>query len=297
MVLRASGAAANVVINAVLVFWLGMGVEGAAVGTVVSNVAVAGAFATGLTVGRVPGAGEFPVTVDPRGRYADPGTLSDLVAIGLPVMGRNLVWTVAEFPMFAILDVFGRDVVSAFVIARRVFGLLNTPGWGFGLASSSLVGQELGTGEEGVAEAYGRAIIRFSVAIYALVAALVLLLARPVVTLFVGDPTAPEVPIAVPLVRVACLAVVLQGVSVGAAGPLDASGDTRWPFASQALGMFGVSIPLVYLGTVTPLGIYGLYLAFLAETSVPAALNYYRFRTGTWKRVSREYRPAGPADD
>ena len=134
-------------------------------------------------------------------------------------------------------------------------------------------------------------------AIYALVAALVLLLARPVVTLFVGDPTAPEVPIAVPLVRVACLAVVLQGVSVGAAGPLDASGDTRWPFASQALGMFGVSIPLVYLGTVTPLGIYGLYLAFLAETSVPAALNYYRFRTGTWKRVSREYRPAGPADD
>ena len=297
MVLRAGGAVANVGINAALVFGAGMGVEGAALGTVVSNVVVTSAFAVGLVAGRVPGAGEFPVTVDPRGSYVDPATVSDLVAIGLPVMGRNLVWTVAEFPMFAVLDAFGRDVVSAFVIARRVYGLLNAPGWGFGLASSSLVGQELGTGEEGVAEAYGRAIIRFSVAIYALVAALVLLLARPVVTLFVGDPTAPEVPIAVPLVRVACLAVVLQGVSVGAAGPLDASGDTRWPFASQALGMFGVSIPLVYLGTVTPLGIYGLYLAFLAETSVPAALNYYRFRTGTWKRVSREYRPVGPADD
>ncbi len=297
MVLRAGGAVANVGINAVLIFGAGMGVEGAAVGTVVSNVVVAAAFATGLTVGRVPGAGEFPVTVDPFGRYADRSTLADLVAIGLPVMGRNLVWTVAEFPMFAILDVFGRDVVSAFVIARRVFGLLNTPGWGFGLASSSLVGQELGTGEEGAAAAFGREIIRFSTAVYAVLAAAVFLLAEPVVVLFVGDPAAPEVPVAVPLVRMACIAVVLQGVSGGAAGPLDAAGDTRWPFASQALGMFGVSIPLVYLGSVTPLGIYGLYLAFLAETSVPAALNYYRFRSGVWKRVSRAYRPEAVADD
>jgi len=298
MVLRAGGAVANVAINAALIFGAGMGVEGAAVGTVVSNVVVTSAFAVGLVAGRVPGAGEFPVTVDPRGSYVDPATVSDLVAIGLPVVGRNLVWTVAEFPMFAVLDAFGRDVVSAFVIARRVYGLLNAPGWGFGLASSSLVGQELGTGQEDAAAAYGREIIRFSVAVYAVGAAAVFVLAEPVVVLFVGDPSAPAVPVAVPLVRAACIAIVFQGVSGGAAGPLDAAGDTRWPFLAQALGMFGVSIPLVYLGTVTPLGLYGLYLAFLAEASVPAALNYYRFRSGIWKRVSREYRPeAGLADD
>ena len=258
MVLRAGGAVANVGINAVLVFGTGMGVDGAAVGTVVSNVVAAAAFATGLAVDRLPGIDDFPITVDPRGRYADRSTPADLVAIGLPVMGRNLVWTVAEFPMFAILDIFGRDVASAFVVARRVFGLLDTPGWGFGLASSGLVGRELGTGDEGAA-AYGREIIRFSTAVYVVLAAAVFALATPVVVLFVGD--------------------------------------TRRPFAGQALGVFGVSIPLVYLGTVTPLGIYGLYLAFLAETSVPAALNYHRFRSGVWKRVSREYRPEAVADD
>jgi putative MATE family efflux protein len=298
MVLRGGGAVANVALNAVLIFGLGMGVEGAAIGTVVSNVVVAAAFAVGLVTGRVPGAGRFPVTIDPRGQWADPGTISDLITIGLPVMGRNLVWTIAEFPMFAILDVFGRDVVSAFVIARRVLGLMNTPGWGFSLASSSLVGQKLGTGDEDDAAAWGRDIVRFAVAVYAVVAAIVFVFAEWVVVAFVGDPTAPEVPIAVPLVRVACLAVVLQGVSGAASGPLNAAGDTRWPFIAQALGMFGVSIPLVYLGTVTPLGIYGLYLAFVAETAVPAAMNHYRFRQGIWKQVSREYRPdAGFADD
>ena len=211
-------------------------------------------------------------------------------------MGRNLVWTVAEFPMFAILDVFGQDVVSAFVIARRVWGLLNTPGWGFGLAASSLVGQELGTGEEATAAAYGRDIIRFSVTVYALLAAAVFVFTDPVVALFVDDPTAPSVPLAGDLVRVACVAVVLRGIAGSAAGALDAAGDTRWPFFSQTLGVFGASIPLVYLGATTPLGIYGLYLAFFAETAVPAALNYYRFRSGVWKRVSRSYRPDA-ADD
>ncbi|MFT4882570.1 MAG: putative MATE family efflux protein [Natronomonas sp.] len=297
MILRAGGAVANVVINATLIFGFGLGVEGAALGTVLSNVGVTASFAIGLTVGRFPGAGEFPVTVDPWGSYVDAGNIADLISIGLPVMGRNLVWTVAEFPMFAILDIFGQDVVSAFVIARRIWGLMNTPGWGFGLASSSLVGQELGTGEEDLAEAYGREIIRFSFAVYVASAVLVFVFADPIVNLFVGDPTAPEIPIAITLVRVACGAILLQGISGAAAGPLDASGDTRWTFMSQTLGMFGCSIPLVYIGATTSLGIYGLYLAFVAETSVPAVLNYYRFHTGKWKAKSREYRPEAAADD
>ncbi len=62
--------------------------------------------------------------------------------------------------------------------------------------------------------------------------------------------------------------------------------------------MFGGSIPLAYLGATTDLGYWGLYFAFLAETTVPAAINYLRFRTGKWKAISESYRPeTAPADD
>lgn len=298
MLARASGAVANVGINAVLIFGLELGVVGAAIGTVLSNVVVAGMFAVGLVAGRFPGMGEFPVTVSPTGAYADVGMLRQLVSIGLPVMGRNLVWTVAEFPLLSIVDLFGQNTVAAYVVARRIWGIMNTPGWGFGLASSSLVGQELGENHEGVAEAYGREIVRFAVAVYIVSAALIFLFAEPIVLAFVDDPTSSTVPIAVSLVYAACVATILQGVSKGAAGPLDASGDTRWPFYSQALGMFGFSIPLAYIGAVTPLGLWGLYLAFVAETAVPAVINYYRFSTGKWKAISRSYGPRGaPTDD
>ncbi len=294
---RGGGAIMNIGLSALLIFGLDMGVAGAAAGTVLSNVAVTAVFAIGLVRGQFPGMGAFPVQIDPFGSYVDPGTLHDLVEIGLPVGARNLVWTVAEFPMLGILDIFGENSVAAFVIARRIWGIMNAPGWGFGLASSSLVGQALGKNDERTATAYGNDIIVFSVFTYMLSAVIIAIFAGDIVVLFAEDSTSGEIPIAIDLVYAACVAVVFAGVSSGAAGPLDASGDTRVPFLSQFLGMFGVSIPLAYLGATTSLGYWGLYLAFLAETTVPAAINYWRFRTGKWKRISESYRPDVTADD
>jgi putative MATE family efflux protein len=297
MVVRAGGAVTNIGLNALFIFGLGMGVAGAALGTVLANVVVTAAFVVGLVVGRVPLAGEFPVTVGPRGRYVDRGTVRDLVTISTPVVGRNMAWTVARFPLLAFVGLFGPTVVAAYVVSRRIWGLMNTPGWGFGLAASSLVGQSLGTGDESLAEAYGREIVRISVATYVVAAALVALLAEPIVVVFVGDASDPVVPVAVPLVYAASLSVIAQGVTSSIAGALDATGDTRWPFYSRAVGMFGLAIPLTYLGATTALGMMGIYLAYFAQTLVPAAVNYYRFSTGKWKAISREYRPEGSVGD
>ena len=317
MQVRAGGAVANIVLSALFIFGLGWGVEGAALGTVLSNVLAVAAFTVGLVRGGVPGIGEFPISISPFGSFVNPDMLRDLVEIGAPVGARNLVWTAAEFPMLAILDVFGENTVAAFVIARRIWGIMNAPGWGFGLASSSLVGQELGGEDPAEAEAYARDIIRFSVATYVVFAAVTAVFATDIVALFAETPESPEIPIAVNFVYAACVAVVFQGISGGAAGPLDAAGDTKIPFASQFLGMFCVSIPLAYVGAseATPaidvpglgvtvpeialpaIGIWGVYLAFVAETTIPAAINYWRFRSGKWKAISEAYRPDAPADD
>jgi len=97
-------------------------------------------------------------------------------------------------------------------------------------------------------------------------------------------------------VDAACLAVIAQGVSAAVAGALDATGDTRWPFSSRALGTSG--LPLVYLGATTSPGTWGLYLAYVGQTLVPAVVNHYRFSTGELKAISRQYRPgAATADD
>nr|WP_282594754.1 MATE family efflux transporter [Halomarina salina] len=297
MVVRSGGAVTNAALNAVLVFGFDMGVAGAALGTVVASVLVTAAFAIGLTAGRLPGIGALPMTVDPASRYVDRGTLADLVSIGLPVVGRNSVWTVARFPILAFVGLLGPNVVAAYVISRRIWGLMNTPGWGFGLAASSLVGQALGGDHEDGAATYGREITYFTTATYLLAAAVVALFAEPIVRGFVDDPASGTVPVAVGLVYAACVAVVPQGVGQSVAGALDSTGDTRWPFYGRVVGMFGFAIPLTYLAATVPsLGLWGLYLAFLGESLPTALVTVHRFRSGRWRAISRTYRP-GAADD
>jgi Na+-driven multidrug efflux pump len=211
----------------------------------------------------------------------------------------------AQFPMLAIVALFGPEVVAAYVVARRVRDLMDTPGWGFSLASTSLVGQALGAGDERSAATYGREVLWFGTAVYLVGAVAVFLAAEQVGRLFVGDPAL--LPLVTTFVSVACVSVVFRGVSSGATGPLRAGGDTRWPFYGQVLGVYvfalpvaalgAVSVPVPDAGVVAPLGIGALYAALLLETLVPAVVTYYRFATGSWRVVSRGYRPDSSVGD
>ena len=51
----------NVVLNAVLIFGFGLGVVGAAIGTVFASIVVTATFALGMTTGNIPGIGAFPL--------------------------------------------------------------------------------------------------------------------------------------------------------------------------------------------------------------------------------------------
>ncbi len=289
MVIRAGGAAANIALNAVLIFVFDLGVLGAAIGTVIGNMAGTAAFFWGLTKGSLPFVGVLPLRVDWSAPHWDRETAAHLAEISTPLALTNIAQNGGQFPLLAIVSLFGPQVVAAFVVALRIRDLMNTPGWGFGLASSSLVGQELGRGQEAEAEAYGYDSLRFAVTVYGLVALIVFAAAFPVSYLFVDDPAV--VPTTAWLIRATCVSVVLWGVMNGALGPLRASGDTRWPLYGQMLGLLVFALPAAYLGAVTSLGIAGLYLALLLETGVPAAVTYFRFQSERWKCVSRAYRP------
>lgn len=297
MLLRGGGALANIALNAVFLFGLGTGVVGAAIGTVVANVLVFASFAVGLARGGLPGVGEFPVQIPIGGQPLDRELLGDLVEMATPLIGTNLARTGAQFPKIAIVALFGPNVVAAYVVAMRVRALMDTPNWGFSLASSSLVGQALGDHDERLADLWARDVLRLSVVVYTLIAVGVFVFARPISRVFVDDPSI--LPLVTVFVAVAAVSVVFSGVNGGATGPLRASGDTRWPLYSQLAGMYAVALPVAYLGTANALGLGrpALYAAIVLEMAVPAAITYYRYRTGCWKVVSRSYRPeAAPGD-
>lgn len=292
MVVRAGGAVLNVVISAVLIFGAGMGVAGAAIGTTVSTGFVTVVLAWGMfgrTYGRL-GMEPSPVPISLSGPWLDATLSRQLIEISAPEIGRRVVGGVVVFPLLWIAASFGPVVVTSVEVGRRVRRLINSVNWGLALASSSLVGQHLGAGDEAEAGAYGSSIIRLSMAIHVAVAALVVLFATPIADLFVSGPD--EVAQAAAFVVVGAASAVGFGLGGTATGALLGAGDTRWPFVASLVGRYVFALPAAVVGLVTPLGVVGLYLALLLETFVPGGINYWLFRSGRWKAVSRRYRPA-----
>ena len=293
MVIRGVGAAINVALSAALIFGLGLGVAGAAIGTVAAVAAVTVAFVPGMIGRSYGGRGRLAVPLRSEGPHLDVGVVRELVSVSTPLVGRRLAEGVVTFPLLAIAATFGPVVVAAYGAARRIRALMDCISWGFSIASSTLVGQRLGADEESEATAYGAAIIRLAAVISLLTTATVLVFARPIAGPFV-EPG--EVDAATTFVRVAALSAIALAVKAAATGALRGAGDTRIPFYAALLGLYVFALPIAALGPVSVVGVYGLYAALLLEAVVPAVVTLWRFNSGAWLAVSRRYRPT-PGDD
>ncbi|MFA1611092.1 MATE family efflux transporter [Halobellus rubicundus] len=295
MAIRAGGAVANIALSATFVLGLDMGVAGAALGTALATALVTVVFAWGMT-GRsyVRGRGASPVPLTLSRPLFDRDLLKQIAEVSTPLVARRAAQGLVVFPLLAIAATFGPVAVAAIGVGRQVRSLLGSFTWGFSIAASTLVGQELGAGEEGEAEAYGWGIIRLSLLVYVVAAAAVVVFADPIAGIFVDEPAHRA--LSALFVRVAAVSVIALGIDGSVTGALRGAGDTRVPFVSALAGLYLVALPAAWLGTVVPaLGIGGLLVALLAEKAVPMAVNLWRFRTNRWKVVSRGYRP-DPSD-
>jgi len=287
MAIRATGAVLNIALSATLVFVADLGVYGAGLGTTVSTLLVTLIFAWGLSGRAYLGRGASPLPV---------GTLvpvertlvRQLLSVSVPLVARRTAQGLVVFPLLAIAAAFGPVVLAALGIARQIRMLLNSFTWGFSIAVSTLVGQALGGGDEGLAAAYSREVTRLSLVIYLLAGGVVLLAARPVAGIFVDANAVAQT---VPFVAAGAVSSVPLGIDGSVTGTLRGAGDTRIPFAATLVGLYLVALPIAFLGTRTTLAAGGLLIALVAETTVPALINSWRVRSGAWLAISRTYRP------
>ncbi len=294
----------NVVLNALLIFGLGpfptLGIAGAAIGTAVANLLAASVFFALLVSGR------YAVQLELGGRQVDAGLIAEIVRVSLPLAGMRLLQTSARFPFLFVLGVLGSPavlgvpLVAAFAIGRRVMLLALMPAWGYSTAASTLVGQHLGSGDDADASDYGWQTLRIALVTQLVVAAVLVVFARPISLLF--GTAHPE--LAVEFIRVFALAVAGFSVSRTMRGSLRGAGDTRWPLYGTVLGSYLYRIPVAFLalpagfGVTVPLvgvtlapgmgwGLPAIYAAIVGDYYLKAAVNTGRFWTGKWRDVAR----------
>jgi MATE family multidrug resistance protein len=268
VVATAAGIVANAIGNYLLIYKVGLGVAGAAIASVVSSTAMM--FAIAPSVRRV----ESPA--DPDRKKHDRALVRTILRLGVPI-GLQFV---AEVGVFATVGVIAATISAASAAAHTVALTLASFTFcvtlGIGAATSVRVGLHVGAGNSAAARHAGLVGLGASSAFMSLAALLFFAFAPLLAAALTDDPAVLIV--AVPLLHVAAIFQLSDGLQATAAGALRGAGDPHAPLYANLVGHWLIGLPVaVALGFGAHLGATGLWWGLSLGLTTVAAFLIARF--------------------
>ncbi|MFJ6617525.1 MATE family efflux transporter [Kitasatospora sp. NPDC091335] len=270
LVVAVGGFAANIGLNAGLVYGAGLGVAGSAWGTVLAQTGMAAAYLVVVVRGaRREGASLRP---DAAGIRAG-------ARAGGPLLVRTISLRAVLMTATAVAARLGDDQVAAHQITMTLFNFLAFALDAIAIAGQAVIGRFLGASDVPGARAATRRMVEWGI-VSGLVLGLLVVLARPLyVPLFTPDPAVrAQLGTALLLLAltqpVAGLVFVLDGVLMGA-------GDGPY-LAWAGLATLVVFVPVALAVPATGAGLAGLWWAMNLFMLLRAGFLAWRARGGKW---------------
>ena len=206
-----------------------------------------------------------------------------LLNIGLPSMFESLFRAGGMLFFSVIVFKLGTEIAAAQQVAQQVAFFSMMPGFGFSMAAMTLVGQALGAGNPDRAKRASWFATRSCFVWMGTMGLVFFFFGHWIMGLFTSDPAIIENG-AIAL-KVVALAQPGQAFGMVLAGSLRGAGDTSYPMFTTGAAMWFVRLPVAYLfGITLGFGLGGVYLGWVIDTLVLAALNWARYRTGGWQK-------------
>ncbi len=210
--------------------------------------------------------------------------------LGIPSSLEQSTRAGAMTVMIMLVTAFGSSVVAAYGIGSRVLSLIVVPALGFAMATTTMVGQNIGAGKIRRAEEIGE--LSTKIAFFGLTAVGILLhiVAEPVTAFFV--PNDPQViKDGALFIKIMAPAFGMMGVQQVLNGVFNGAGFTKASLLISALGLWMIRFPTAFiLSHKTGLSFEGIWWAFPASNVVAAIGAFIYFKGGYWKIRTIRYR-------
>jgi putative MATE family efflux protein len=201
---------------------------------------------------------------------------------GLPAFFEQAIMQGGFLMLNTILAYLGAQALASWQVGVNMNSLAFMPIFGLSIATTTCVGQALGSGRIDDASDYTREAVRLAVLVISAIGAVAAILAHPLASLYSTDPVVLATSVIL-IYFFACLEPLL-GVMNVSAGVLRAGGDIIFVSLTALVGLWvfriGVSSLLVY---GFHLGIYGIMIGTGLDFVTRAALYGLRVRRGQWK--------------
>lgn len=273
--------ATNVVLNYGLIlgnFGLpALGVQGAAIGTVIAQATATLLMVALLHSGAVEG-------IRPRFRIepVDHDVVADLVRVGWPAGADMVVLNAALLSIVGMLGALDQAAVGAHTIGLRIQSLAFVPGMSIAQATGAMVGNALGADDPERARAVGRVSMLLTSTLMGALGLLLIAGAHPIVSVFDLQPDQPMFGYAVQWMTLLGWSMPITGGVVSISGVLQGAGATRTVLWTN-FGATAVQIPVSWvLGFPMGLGAWGVWFAFPASYALRLLWIAMAYRSDSW---------------
>jgi putative MATE family efflux protein len=204
--------------------------------------------------------------------------------ICLPATVEQLIMQGGMLLFIGFVASYGTSTFVAFGIGFNFFSITMVIGLGFSIATSALVGQSQGAGDEQAVFDHIRQALSLSVSSMLVIGILSGLFATQLASIIIDN--AEVIEIAAQFLLVLAVLQPLLAIEFVLAGAMRGAGYTGFPLVAGIATLLGVRLPLGALVIELQLPVPWLFSVFIVDQAVKVALIYWRFRQKSWLRLS-----------
>lgn len=268
----------------------GLGVLGAALGTVAAEAVTAGAVMW-VACWRQEDLAIFGRVFRRRGATAENsslrafrptrGVLGNALRVSAPMTLEHAVICGAQIMVTVIVAPLGVMAIAANSFAVTAEALCYMPGYGIGDAATTLVGQSYGARRLDLARRFGYLTVGLGMVVMTVMGVILWLCAPAVMHLL--TPVAEIQALGASALRIEAWAEPMFAASIVAYGVMVGVGDTMVPAAMNFSSIWLVRLPLAAFLAPT-MGLNGVWLAMCIELCFRGAIFLWRLLSGAWLR-------------
>lgn len=260
-------------------FGFGLGVKGAAIGTLLAELCVGSFLFAYLML-------KSPALKKRRGEKCSwrKNDLIKAAKIGIPVCIEQIVQQGAQILIIAIVAPLGTAAVAANSLAITAEGLCYMPGFGIGAAASTLIGQSIGAGRKDLIRRLSRLTTIFGMLVMAFSGLLLYLFAPFMMGILTPDPEVWALGVSV--LRIAAFSEPFFAASIVANGCFRGAGDTFIPSLMSLFSIWAVRIPIAAI--LKPVvGLRGVWIAMAIELTFRGIIFIVRLFGKRWIQLEK----------
>ena len=200
----------------------------------------------------------------------------------MPIVINEILWSLGITAYQVIYARIGTEQLAAINISVAIVDLAMIVFIGLGNATSILVGNFIGSGDEGQAHVYAGRSLALSAIGGMVIGILILLLSPFILSLYKVSPQTIDYAQSILLVSCATLWIRMTNLVIFI-GVLRAGGDTRYGLILDGFTIWLVGVPLTAYGAfVLHLPIHLVYLLTMSEELVKWSLGLWRYFSKKW---------------